>query len=94
MRIAKALKLKNQLAGEVAQLKDLLNKQNVRSSKQKFDYDNREVLARLRGKLPQTTLSCHQPRMRNVTPAWSPGGWRDTMAMQSALCTSALRFSL
>jgi hypothetical protein len=50
MKIAKALKLKNQLAGEVAQLKDLLNKQNVRSAKQKFDYDNREVLARLRAK--------------------------------------------
>lgn len=51
MKINKALKLKNQLAGEVAQLKELLNKQNVRSAKQKFDYDNREVLARLRAKL-------------------------------------------
>ena len=51
MKIAKALKLKNQLAGEVAQLKDLLTKQNSRSSKQKFDYDNREVLTRLRAKL-------------------------------------------
>jgi hypothetical protein len=53
MKIAKALKLKNQLAGEVAQLKDLLAKQNVRSTKQKFDYDNREVLTRLRGKLDE-----------------------------------------
>ena len=53
MKIAKALKLKNQLAGEVAQLKDLLQKQNVRSTKQKFDYDNREVLARLRAKLDE-----------------------------------------
>ncbi|HTV42037.1 MAG TPA: hypothetical protein VMF08_15785 [Candidatus Sulfotelmatobacter sp.] len=53
MKIAKALKLKNQLAGDVAQLKDLLNKQNVRSAKQKFDYDNREVLARLRAKLDE-----------------------------------------
>jgi hypothetical protein len=53
MKIAKALKLKNQLAGEVAQLKELLAKQNSRSSKQKFDYDNREVLARLRVKVSE-----------------------------------------
>ena len=53
MKLAKALKLKNQLAGEVAQLKELLAKQNVRSSKQKFDYDNREVLMRLRSKLDE-----------------------------------------
>ena len=53
MKIAKALKLKNQVAGEVAQLKDLLTKQNSRSTKQKFDYDNREVLSRLRAKLDE-----------------------------------------
>lgn len=53
MKIAKALKLKNQLAGEVAQLKELLAKQNVRSTKQKFDYDNREVLARLQTKVQE-----------------------------------------
>jgi predicted Rossmann fold nucleotide-binding protein DprA/Smf involved in DNA uptake len=53
MKIAKALKLKNQLAGEVAQLKELLTKQNSRSTKQKFDYDNREVLTRLRAKLTE-----------------------------------------
>jgi hypothetical protein len=53
MKIAKALKLKNQLAGEVAQLKDLLTKQNSRSTKQKFDYDNREVLTRLRTKVAE-----------------------------------------
>jgi ABC-type Zn2+ transport system substrate-binding protein/surface adhesin len=53
MKIAKALKMKNQLAGEVAQLKDLLAKQNSRSTKQKFDYDNREVLTRLRAKLDE-----------------------------------------
>ena len=53
MKIAKALKLKNQLAGEIAQLKDLLTKQNSRSTKQKFDYDNREVLSRLRAKLDE-----------------------------------------
>ena len=40
MKLAKALKLKNQLAGEVAQLKELLAKQNSRSTKQKFDYDS------------------------------------------------------
>ena len=56
MKLTKALKLKNQLAGEVAQLKDLLAKQNVRSTKQKFDYDNREVLARLRAKLDELVL--------------------------------------
>jgi hypothetical protein len=53
MKLAKALKLKNQLAGEVAELKDLLAKQNVRSSKQKFDYENREVLTRLRAKIDE-----------------------------------------
>ena len=53
MKIAKALKLKNQLAGEVAQLKDLLAKQNVRSTKQKFDYDNHEVLTRLQTKVQE-----------------------------------------
>ena len=53
MKIAKALKMKNQLAGEVAQLKDLLTKQNSRSTKQKFDYENHEVLTRLRAKLDE-----------------------------------------
>jgi hypothetical protein len=53
MKLAKALKLKNKLAGEVAELKDLLAKQNVRSSKQKFDYNNAEVLANLRGKIDE-----------------------------------------
>lgn len=53
MKIAKALRLKNQLAGEVAQLKELLGEQNSRSTKQKFDYDNREVLMRLRAKLDE-----------------------------------------
>ena len=53
MKIAKALKLKNQLAGDLAQLKELLSKQNSRSTKQKFDYDNREVLTRLRAKLAE-----------------------------------------
>ncbi len=53
MKIAKALKLKNKLAGDVAQLKDLLAKQNVRSTKQKFDYDNKHVLADLRRKVDE-----------------------------------------
>ena len=51
MKLAKALKQKNKIAGEVAQLKDLLTKQNVRSTKQKFDYVNTDVLAQLRGKI-------------------------------------------
>jgi len=53
MKIAKALKLKNKLAGEVAQLKELLAKQNARSAKQKFDCDTREVLASLRTKIQE-----------------------------------------
>lgn len=53
MKLAKALKLKNQLAGEVAELKKLLAAQNVRSTKQKFDYDNHDVLVRLRAKLDE-----------------------------------------
>jgi hypothetical protein len=53
MKIAKALKMKNQLAGEVAQLKELLARKNSRSTRQKFDYDNREVLTRWRAKLAE-----------------------------------------
>lgn len=53
MKLAKALKLKNKLAGEVEQLKDLLKKQNVRSKKQDFDYDNRELLEKLRSKIDE-----------------------------------------
>ncbi|MGH8048548.1 MAG: hypothetical protein ACREKL_15015 [Chthoniobacterales bacterium] len=47
MKLAKALKEKNRLAGETAQLKDLLKTQNCRPKKQPFDYDNREVFAKL-----------------------------------------------
>ena len=57
MKIAKALKLKNQLAGEVGQFKDLLAKQNSRSTKQKFDYDNREILTPLRKGLKKEKVS-------------------------------------
>ncbi len=53
MKIAKALKLKNKLAGDVAKLKELLAGQNSRAVKQKFDYDNREVLASLRAKIAE-----------------------------------------
>jgi len=53
MKLAKALKLKNKLAGEVEHLKDLLKKQNVRSKKQEFDYDNRELLDKLRVKVDE-----------------------------------------
>ena len=51
MKLANALKQKNKLAGEVAQLKELLAGQNSRSTKQKFDYDNRQVLADLRSRI-------------------------------------------
>jgi len=47
MKLAKALKEKNRLAGETAQLKELLKVQNCRPVKQPFDYDNRDVLAKL-----------------------------------------------
>ena len=53
MKLAKALKLKNKLAGEVAQLKELLTQQNSRSTKQKFDYNNQEVLTNLRVKVDE-----------------------------------------
>ncbi len=39
MKLAKALRLKNRLAGEVATLRDLLKAQNVRPSTQQFDYN-------------------------------------------------------
>ena len=51
MKLNKALKLKNQLAGEVAALKERLADQNSRASTVPFDYDNRQVLADLRSKL-------------------------------------------
>ena len=53
MKLAKALKQKNKLAGEVAQLKELLAEQNSRSTKQKFDYNNQEVLTNLRAKIDE-----------------------------------------
>lgn len=51
MKLTKALKLKNQLAGEVTELKDRLGKQNSHAAKVPFDYDSREVLATLREKI-------------------------------------------
>jgi hypothetical protein len=53
MKLAKALKQKNKLAGEVTQLKELLTQQNSRSTKQKFDYNNQEVLTNLRAKIDE-----------------------------------------
>jgi prefoldin subunit 5 len=53
MKIAKALKQKNLLAGEVGRLKDLLKQQNVRPSRQRFDYDNAEVLRTLRARIDE-----------------------------------------
>jgi len=51
MKLTKALKLKNQLAGEVTELKDRLAKQNSRAVTVPFDYDSREVLKALREKI-------------------------------------------
>lgn len=53
MNLTKALKLKNQLAGEVAELKDRLSKQNSRAATVPFDYDAHDVLAALRAKIDQ-----------------------------------------
>jgi hypothetical protein len=53
MNLAKALKQKNRIAGEVARLKQLLGAQNVRPSTQKFDYDNKQVLADLRARIDE-----------------------------------------
>ena len=39
MKVTKALKLKNKLAGEVSNLKQMLKIQNSRPTKQPFDYD-------------------------------------------------------
>ena len=50
MKLAKALKQKNLLAGEIAQLKTILAAQNSRSARQPFDYDTRNVLTQLRAK--------------------------------------------
>ena len=66
MKLAKALKLKNQFAGEISQPKELLAKQNVRSTKQKFDYDNREVLAQLRTKIAELVRVKTQLALANV----------------------------
>ncbi len=51
MKVSRALKLQNKLAGEMAHFKALLLAQNVRPVKQPFDYNNAEVLANLRDKL-------------------------------------------
>ena len=50
MKLAKALKQKNLLAGEVAELKAVLAAQNSRAARQPFDYDTRAVLAQLRAR--------------------------------------------
>ena len=46
MKLTKALKLKNQLAGEVTELKDRLGKQNSRVATVPFDYDARRSARR------------------------------------------------
>lgn len=53
MKLTKALKLKNQLAGEVAELKDRLAKQNARPVTVPFDYNAQDVLKSLRSKVDQ-----------------------------------------
>jgi hypothetical protein len=53
MKLSKALKEKNRVAGEVAALKVLLTQQNVRPANQKFDYDAQDLLAQLRAKVDE-----------------------------------------
>lgn len=53
MKITKALKLKNQLAGDVAELKVRLASQNSRASTVPFDYDANDVLTALRAKVDE-----------------------------------------
>jgi hypothetical protein len=54
MKLTKALKYKNQLAGDLAELKDRLAKQNSRAWTVPFDYDANEVLAAIREKTNPT----------------------------------------
>ena len=53
MKLTKALKLKNRLAGEVKFLKNRLSSQNSNLPPVPFDFDSREVLADLRAKIDQ-----------------------------------------
>jgi hypothetical protein len=53
MHLAKALKQKNRIAGDIARLKQVLATQNSRASTQKFDYDNKQVLAELRARIDE-----------------------------------------
>lgn len=55
MKITKALKLKNQLAGEITHLKGVLESQNSRPENQPFDYDTVEVLRELKAKIVRFT---------------------------------------
>ena len=51
MKLTKALKYKNQLAGDLAELKERLAKQNCRAATVPFDYDTNDVLAAIREKM-------------------------------------------
>ncbi len=53
MKLTKALKFKNQLAGELAELKERLKEQNSREATVPFDYDTAEVLTDVRSKIQQ-----------------------------------------
>jgi len=53
MTLAKALKRKNILVGEISKLKERLAAQNVRSGKQTPDYKNQDVLTELLGKVEE-----------------------------------------
>jgi hypothetical protein len=53
MKLSKALKEKNRVAGELTVLKTLLTQQNVRASTQAFDYNAQDLLAQIRAKLDE-----------------------------------------
>jgi hypothetical protein len=54
MKLTKALKYKNQLAGDPAELKDRLATKNSRASTVPFDYDANQVLGAIRKKTKPT----------------------------------------
>ena len=53
MKIAKALKQKNVLVGELTKLKTQLQSNNVRTDGKKFDYDNKDILAKTLAKMDE-----------------------------------------
>jgi hypothetical protein len=66
MKLTKALKHKNQLAGELTDLKERLAKQNCRASTVPFDYDTNEVLVAIRQKMDELIIVKSAIALANV----------------------------